>query len=82
MTTKNIKISNRVAISIDTGDFDTPVMVTAKVGGREHTSTYWCACDTGCVGNDDDYQLTTLEGEALDGYYDEACAAFDAARSA
>jgi hypothetical protein len=81
MTTKHITISSRVRIALHDDDYDTPCIVEAKVGGKQYTSTYWCANETGCVGNDDEYKLTAAESEALDSRYDQCSNFFDSVRS-
>lgn len=85
MTTKlaarRFSLSSRVTILLDPDDRDTPVIVSAKVNGTEYTSTFWAVTDTGCVGNDDEYQLTRTELEGIERRYDQCSDFYDAVRS-
>lgn len=61
MTITNKKFG-RVTLTLDTSDAATPCMVYV---GRA-SSTYWCAQETACVGNDDEVALTAEESNWLD----------------
>lgn len=71
-----------LTLEVDDGNVATPAMVYATIRGAEWSSTYDCAITTGCVGLDDEYEMSDDEYQWLDSqeHHEAVEAAFEVAR--
>lgn len=75
--TTSVRTKGRIKIEFDDQDAATPVMVYV---GR-HSATYWCATETGSIGDNDEITLTAAEQAWLESNLDHALAVENKARS-